>query len=84
LLDDAIEYFENGNYQKAYDIFYDLALCKKNDEAMFYLGIMYYDGNGIDKDESKAKEWWKKSANRGNLDAKFRLESINMSTSIKF
>jgi TPR repeat protein len=84
MLDEAIELFENGEYQKAYDIFYDLALDNTDDEAMYFLGIIYYDGLGMDKDEDKASKWWKKSANRGNLDAKFRLESINMSTITKF
>jgi TPR repeat protein len=84
MLEEAIEAYENDNYDKAYDMLYDLAYYQKDNEAMFFLGILYHDGLGVDKDIDKAQEWWKKSANRGNLDAKFRLESINMTTKVKF
>ena len=30
------------------------------------LGFMYYNGNGVPKDASKAVEWWLKSAAKGN------------------
>lgn len=37
--------------------------------AQLKIGICYQTGNGIKKDETKALEWYKKSANQGNADA---------------
>lgn len=84
MLQEGIDAFESGDYQKCYDIFFDLGTYHRDGEAMFYMGVLYYEGYGVQKDEQEAISWWKKSSNRGNLDAKFRLESINMSTIVKF
>jgi TPR repeat protein len=48
------------DYKKAFN-YYTLAANKGNKEAQYNLGIMYLKGEGINKDEIKAKEWFKKS-----------------------
>jgi TPR repeat protein len=40
-----------------------------NDQAQFYLGSMYAEGGGVDKDESKAIQWLTKSATQRNTRA---------------
>lgn len=51
---EAIEWF-----QKAAD--------KGNQLAMFSLGAMYFDGEGVSRNYSLAKKWIKKSMEKGNL-----------------
>jgi len=40
-----------------------------NAEAQYNLGKIYLDGDNIEKDATKAVEWFKKSAEQGNLKA---------------
>ncbi len=50
------------------------ALADKGDTAaQLLLGQMFFEGVGVEKDETKAIGWWKKSANAGQLDAQFAL-----------
>ena len=42
-------------------------------EAQFELGLMYVDGVGVGKDEAKALEWLKKSAERRYPNAQYVL-----------
>ena len=39
-------------------------------EAMCNIGTLYHDGKGVARDEAKAREWWKKAAERGHEGAK--------------
>jgi hypothetical protein len=45
-------------------------LAKKgNDMAQFYLGLLYLNGNGVEKDIKKTKYWISESLSRGNSKA---------------
>jgi len=79
-LDEAIEMFENDHYDDIFDIFYYNAAYLKNDEAQYFLGILYHDGLGIDKDIEQALYWWKKSSKQRNEDANFMLQTYESST----
>ena len=37
--------------------------------AQYCIGIMYENGDGVEKDYKKAKEWYEKSAKQGNVEA---------------
>ena len=77
----AVELFENDKYDEALPIFKELA--REGDaEAMYYLGMMYYEGWGVKKDENRAIEWWKKANRRGSLDAKYMLQTICATSSV--
>lgn len=39
------------------------------DEAMIYLGEMYYTGKSVEKDEDEAERLWRQAANAGNSTA---------------
>ena len=44
-------------------------------QAQFNIGLIYEQGlNGVEKNSSKAYEWYKKSAAQGNQRAKFNIE----------
>lgn len=40
-----------------------------NQDAMFFLGKSYFDGNGVESDWDEAEEWYRKAADLGNADA---------------
>ena len=81
MLKTAIEHFENDRYEEVLPLFDELAR-EGNAEAMYYLGMMYYEGWGVDKDLDKAVEWWKKADRRGNLDAKYMLQTLCSTSSV--
>ncbi|GAB1463585.1 WG repeat-containing protein [Pedobacter sp.] len=59
-------------YTQAFKSF-EIAANKGDQEAMVYLGEMYYEGLGVAKDYKKAYEWILKAKNKGNADAAFKL-----------
>ncbi len=81
MLKSAIEDFEKDRYEEALPLFEKLAR-EGNAEAMYYLGMMYYEGWGVDKDLDKAIEWWKRANRRGSLDAKYMLQTICSTSSV--
>lgn len=48
---------------------------KGNAEAMFNLGVCYYDGIGVEQDYAEAIEWWGSAAEWGVAKAQFNLAS---------
>ncbi|NOQ29922.1 MAG: hypothetical protein GQ570_02240 [Helicobacteraceae bacterium] len=79
MLEKAIEFYENDNFKEAYDIFYDLSL-DKDKEAMYYMGMMYLNGQGVEADQEKAMAYWKKAQRAGHIDAAYALGEISAST----
>lgn len=51
-------------------VFFDVDVCA---EAQFALGMMYFKGVGVPKDDAKAVEWLQKAAALGNVDAQKKL-----------
>lgn len=46
------------------------AMAEKSDAtAQFNLGLCYYSGQGVAKDEVKAVDWFRKAADQNNVDA---------------
>jgi len=45
-------------------------------EAMFILGLMYYEGDGVEEDKERARQLWEKAAEKGVPEAMFNLGSI--------
>jgi TPR repeat protein len=79
----AVELYETDNFSEAYPLFYRFATKEKDDEAQFYLGLMYYNGEYVEKDMDEAYRWWLKAARAGNSDASFRLDTIASKTSCR-
>jgi TPR repeat protein len=42
--------------------------------AQFNLGIMYENGQGVEKDDERAVEWYQRAADQGHVKAQFNLE----------
>ena len=43
---------------------------------MFDLGVLYENGQGVAQDYAKAREWYEKAAEKGDANAKARLEQL--------
>lgn len=77
-VEDGIEFFEQDRHEEAYKAFMQ---HKKDMRAQYYLGMLYYEGFGVEKDIEAAKRWFKKSARQGSLDAEYMLLCCEGSTS---
>jgi hypothetical protein len=63
------------DYAKARD-WYEKAADGGNPDAMFKLGVIYQNGQGVALDYAKAREWYEKAAAKDNADAKTRLQQL--------
>jgi TPR repeat protein len=81
MLKKAKEYFEIEEYDKAFEIFKELAK-EGSAEAMYHLGILYYEGWGVEQSEDEAIKWWKRANRAGSLDAKYMLQTIKTDSSV--
>lgn len=57
-----------NDYKEAVELYSRLAE-KNNQEAQYWLGVMYHFGDGLPEDFEKAKYWYEKSAMQGNAKA---------------
>ena len=64
--------YNTGRYERAFEHFSEYAKMG-NATAQYYLGKMYYNGEGVSKDYAIAVEWYRKSAEQGNADAQCSL-----------
>jgi len=79
MLEEAIKLYEEKSYEKAYEIFFDLAL-NRDAEALFFVGLMNYDGEGVEQNREKGIGYWQKAATAGSIDAAYRLTELSAST----
>lgn len=68
----ALEAYKNKDFKIAHDIWVEEAKLK-NDQAMANLGLMYLKGEGVEKDYTKAKEWFEQASAYDNDSANFNL-----------
>lgn len=67
----ALEFY-NGNtllgqdFSSAFQWFKYLATVCNDDVAMYYMGKMYFDGHGVNKDYKEALKWFIKATESGN------------------
>ncbi len=66
------EYEQNNIYSQ---IFNDIRFLADSDDALAQgiIGIMYYEGYGIEQDKTKAVEWYRKAAEQGYATAQCNL-----------
>lgn len=70
-LQEAKNYYNQGNYSAAFNKFYEFANAG-NVEAACYLGKMYQNGQGTVTDNERYLFWMKKAADAGVAEASFR------------
>ncbi len=75
-LSEAVVAHAQGNFARALEVLLPLAEASNDPYAQYYLGIMYANGQGVEKDLSAAGRWFKSAAERGIPQAQFRLGEI--------
>ncbi len=73
--EDALALYQSGDYETARDRFRTLAL-KGHAGAEAMLGIMYFEGRGVDADPAIAAAWFMKSALKGHGSAQLALGAL--------
>ena len=71
-LNDGIEAYAKGNYEKAMHLWRPFA-DKGDAYAQFKLGLMYDKGWGVPEDYAAAVSWYRKAADQGDADAQYNL-----------
>ena len=82
-LNEAIALYNAKEYEKAYRIFSD-PLYRRDGEALFYLGLMYFFGDGVEKSMDKCVNYWKRAMREGHQEAAYRLSELKTSTKTTF
>ena len=75
-LTEAVVAHAQGNFERALQVLLPLARSSNDPYAQYYLGIMYANGQGVEKDLSAAGRWFKSAAEQGLPQAQFRLGDI--------
>ena len=73
---EGVEAFEKGDYKTALSIFEDLS-STNNSEAQYYLGFLYYNGQGVKQDFKKAKEWFGKACDNRDQESCDNYKKLN-------
>ncbi len=60
------------NFQKAFDL-HTIAAKAGRTESMRFFGSIYLNGNGVQKDEKLAVEWYEKAAKGGDAKAQYNM-----------
>ncbi len=71
-LDEGMAAAEQGDYEKAFQIFEPLAEAG-NAEAQHNLAILYRGGHGVEKDLGKSQHWFLRAAEQGIAAAQYNL-----------
>ena len=58
--------FERGDYEAALGEFRPLAAAG-DARAQYYLGLIYYHGEGVKQDYAEAADWFHKAAQQGSV-----------------
>ena len=64
-----------GNYEGAF-LWFSKAADQDDADAAFNVGSLYFTGKGVEKDEAKAAEYYRKAARLGMEEAKSALKSL--------
>ena len=75
VLEKAWNAYQEGDYTSASNLWKPLAEAG-NASAQVFIGIMYNQGHGADRDEKKASEWYTLASKQGYLPAQWRLATM--------
>ena len=72
LFEKATHFFQSGKVMEAVSIFKRLS-DNNNDAALFYLGKIYYHGDGLDVNKPLAFQYFKRASSNGHQPSLFML-----------
>ncbi len=73
---DGVLSLMGGDYDKALKVFVPLAETSNHAYAQYFLGRMYSDGRGVEKNQAEGARWYRKAAEKGVHDAQYRLGQL--------
>ena len=79
----AIDLFQSNKIPEAVQIFKQLSE-KNNDSALFYLGKIYYHGDGLEVNKSLAFEYFKRASSNGHRPSLFMLALLYLERCFDF
>lgn len=71
----GLKAFVQGDARTAAAIWHPLALAG-NPEAQYRLGFLYRTGNGVQRDDSKAYQWYALAAKQGHATAYYQMRVL--------
>ena len=74
----AVVFYSQGEYDQAFREMQSLAVTAKHPLAMYFLGIMYSNGQGVEQDLKEGAKWYKAAAKLGVAPAQYRLGKLYM------
>jgi len=87
-LQDGFDAFRAGRYDVAIKHWLPLAQSdeptKDNADAMYNIGLLYMNGQGVKEDYKLAKQWFKRAAFYGSVDAAYNLGVLYMGRKFGF
>lgn len=87
-LQDGFDAYRAGRYDVAIKYWLPLAqsvdISKDNADAMYNMGLLYMNGQGVDEDFKMAKKWFKRAAFYGSADAAYNLGTMYMGQKFGF
>jgi hypothetical protein len=72
---EAMQLYEAGEFSQALPLLEDLA-SGGDARAQYHLGMLYGLGQGVTRDDRKARHWLQRSANQGNPAAMYELANL--------
>ena len=70
--DEALEAYKRGDFAAAHELWLPRAVAGES-EAQFRVGVLYDNGEGVDKDLQQALNWYQKAADGGYADAQYAI-----------
>lgn len=87
-LQDGFDAYRAGRYDLAIKYWLPLAqsvdISKDNADAMYNMGLLYMNGQGVKKDFKLAKKWFKRAAFYGSADAAYNLGTMYLGQKFGF
>ena len=71
-LEDGIAAYREKEYNKAAELWQPLAE-KGEAAAQYYLGTLFAEGKGVERNDATAFKWFERAANQGNADAQYNV-----------
>ena len=73
----GMQYYRNRQFSEAFPCF-EKAARSGNTEAQSMIGVLYFQGNGVGKDDREAAKWFEKAARAGEPDAQTFMGVMNL------
>lgn len=72
LLEQGLKALEKKDFKQS-AAFFEQAANKGNSEAQYWLGVLFYEGEGVYMNKETAVMWFRKAAEQGSAHAQFNL-----------